>query len=55
MPFGLGWSEVLLLLAVGLVLFGNKLPQLARSLGRTVTEFRRTAQEVEDEVAQATR
>ena len=39
--FGLGISEVLVLLAVGLLLFGNRLPDLARSLGKTVVDFRK--------------
>ena len=41
--FGLGMAEVLVILAVGLLLFGNKLPELARSLGKTIVEFKREA------------
>ena len=54
MPFGLGWSEVVVVLTIALVLFGNKLPQLARSLGRSITEFRRGVDEVRDELARTT-
>ncbi|MBA9006029.1 Sec-independent protein translocase subunit TatA [Thermomonospora cellulosilytica] len=33
---GLGWTEILIILAVVMLLFGSaKLPQLARSLGRS--------------------
>ena len=39
--FGLGPSELLVLLALGLLLFGNRLPDLARSLGKTLVEFKR--------------
>ncbi len=37
---GIGMSEVLILCAIGLLLFGNKLPVLARSLGKTLAVFR---------------
>lgn len=39
--FAVGMSVVLVLLAVGLLLFGKRLPDLARSLGRTVVDFSR--------------
>lgn len=39
--FGLGVPEVLMICAVGLLLFGNRLPEVARSLGKGVVEFRK--------------
>lgn len=37
----LGWPELLLVLAVLLLLFGaRKLPEMARSLGRSTKEFK---------------
>jgi len=38
---GLGTQEIMLLLVLGVLLFGRNLPQLGRSLGKTVTEFKR--------------
>src|SRR5262249_46350921 len=38
--FGLGVPELLVVLGIGLLLFGNKLPTLARSLGKSVAEFK---------------
>lgn len=37
----LGYGEMLVILVVGLVLFGpNKIPEFARSLGRAVNAFK---------------
>jgi sec-independent protein translocase protein TatA len=52
---GLGLSEVLLICAIGLLLFGNKLPGLARSLGKTLAVFRSEVRGVEDEVGRPAR
>jgi sec-independent protein translocase protein TatA len=39
--FGLGYQELLIILVIVLVLFGgNKLPELARSLGKSVKQFK---------------
>ncbi len=48
--FGLGIPEVLVLLVLGLLLFGNKLPTLARSLGRSLTELKQGVNSVTEEV-----
>jgi TatA/E family protein of Tat protein translocase len=52
---GLGLSEVLVIAAIGLLLFGNKLPVLARSLGKTLAVFRSEVRGVEDEVGRQVR
>jgi sec-independent protein translocase protein TatA len=40
--FGLGYQELLLILVIVLVLFGgSKLPGLAKSLGSSLTEFKK--------------
>jgi sec-independent protein translocase protein TatA len=46
---GLGSQELILILVIALLLFGaNKLPELARSLGLSVREFKKAMKEVED-------
>ncbi len=47
-------GEILLILFVILLLFGTKnLPKMARTLGRTLEEFRRAARDVSDEIMRA--
>ena len=50
--FGLGGQEILLLLLLGVLLFGRKLPEIGRSLGKTVIEFKKGMKGFEDEVEQ---
>ena len=46
--FGLGYQELLLILVIVLILFGaQRLPDLARSLGWSVKEFKKGVAEVE--------
>ena len=47
--FGLGTQEIMLLLVLGVLLFGRNLPSLGRSLGKTVTEFKRGVKGLEDD------
>ena len=43
---GLGTSELLLILVVALIIFGpRKLPQLSRSLGKSLADFRRASED----------
>ena len=45
--FGLGYQELLLILVIVLILFGaQRLPDLARSLGSSVKEFKKGVTEV---------
>jgi len=40
--FGLGTQELMLILAIALVLFGgSKIPELGKSLGQAIREFKR--------------
>jgi sec-independent protein translocase protein TatA len=48
--FGLGGQEILLLIILGILLFGKRLPEVGRSLGKTATEFRKGLKGLEDEV-----
>ncbi len=52
MAFGLGPTEILLIFLVIIVFFGAaKLPELARSMGRSMGEFKRGQIEVERDLS----
>jgi len=44
-----GW-EWLIVLVIGLLLFGRRLPEVGRNIGKTVVEFRRGIGDIEREV-----
>lgn len=47
--FGIGMPEMLLILAVALIVIGpKKLPELAKSLGRAFSEFKRATSELKE-------
>jgi sec-independent protein translocase protein TatA len=46
---GAPW-EVMVILLVVLLLFGNRLPSVMRSLGKGVTEFKKGIEGIEDDV-----
>ena len=46
----LGFQEVALILIVGLLLFGARLPEVGRSLGRSLMEFKRGLAGVKDQI-----
>jgi TatA/E family protein of Tat protein translocase len=53
--FGIGFPELVVILVVALLVFGpNKLPEIARSLGRGLAEFRRASNELRQSFQEAT-
>ncbi|MEZ6143378.1 MAG: twin-arginine translocase TatA/TatE family subunit [Zavarzinella sp.] len=51
--FGLGTTEILVILVLGVLLFGRNLPGIARSLGKSVTDFKRGMSGIEDQMESA--
>ncbi len=49
--FGIGMPEMILILAVALIVFGpKKLPELGKSLGRALGEFKRATNDIKESI-----
>jgi len=49
----IGFPELLIILAVALLIFGpKKLPEVGRSIGKALREFRRTSDEIKEKIAE---
>lgn len=52
--FGLGGQELILILLIILLLFGaQKLPELAKGLGKGIKEFKKAQADIEDQFKNA--
>ncbi len=52
--FGMpGHFELIIIAAIALLLFGNRLPSVMRSVGRSIVEFKKGIQGIEDDVNDA--
>lgn len=49
----LGMPEMMIVAFVSLLIFGNRLPSVMRSLGKSVTEFKKGINEVEEDIDKA--
>ena len=47
--FGMGVWELGLILGIAVVLFGSRLPQTMRSVGKSITEFKKGIKEGEND------
>lgn len=61
MPFtlafigGISPIQLTILLLIGLLLFGRRLPEVGRGLGKSIVEFRKGIQGIEDEIDDASK
>ena len=49
----LGGTELIIISLVCLLIFGNRLPSVMRSLGKSVTEFKKGVSGIEEDIEQA--
>ncbi len=52
MPLGnFGWTEILLILVVALVIFGpGKLPEVGKAMGKTIREFKMAVNKIDSDI-----
>ena len=50
LPGGVGFPEMIVLGIIALLLFGKRLPEVARSLGKGIVEFKKGMTGIEDDV-----
>jgi sec-independent protein translocase protein TatA len=52
--FGLGTTEIIVILVIALIIFGpGKLPELGKSLGKSINEFKKATSGVKKEINEA--
>ena len=47
---GIGWQELAVVLVVMLLVFGNRVPEIMRSLGKGLNQFKKGLHEAENEI-----
>jgi Tat protein translocase TatB subunit len=51
--FGMGWQEILLILVIGVLVIGpDQIPQVARTIGKLVAQFKRATNDLRSAVSQ---
>lgn len=53
--FGLSPMEMMIIGAIAILLFGNKLPEVAKSVGKGFNEFKKGMHGIDEEINTATR
>lgn len=46
----IGWTELLVILVIGLLIFGRRLPEVGRNFGKSIVEFKRGLKGIEHEI-----
>lgn len=49
-----GWTEIIVLALLGVLIFGRRLPEVGRSIGKGIVEFKKGLAGIDDDVKQQT-
>jgi sec-independent protein translocase protein TatA len=52
---GIGTTEVIVIAVIALLIFGRRLPEVGRSLGKGIVEFKKGLRGIEDEINESER
>ena len=50
LPGGIGGLEIVMIAVIAVMLFGSKLPEVARSVGQSYTQFRRGLNDIQTSI-----
>ncbi|MDP7005248.1 MAG: twin-arginine translocase TatA/TatE family subunit [Phycisphaerales bacterium] len=45
-----GWQEIVILLVIGVLIFGKRLPEVGRNFGKSIVEFKKGIKGIGDEI-----
>ena len=46
-----GTTELIIILVIAVLIFGRRLPEIARGLGKSITEFKKGVKDTENEIS----